>query len=137
MMGGQTYPAFRLAQFRSKTRTKLLFTELGSWRPWQHSEVAPLQRRANPLLEFPENVNGLGIAPFPGRETGSYFVETLSSANGLDTDTIPGNVNDSIAVEVQTNWIPLHIYFPESSPPIADHFYLLPDAYLSPPAPNP
>ena len=92
--------------------TELLFAERGSWHPWQCFGLAPLPGRASPLLDFPENVNGLGVAPILGRETGSYFVETLSSANGLGTDGIPRNVNDFAAVQVQSDWIPLHIYFP-------------------------
>ena len=137
MVGGQTCPAFWLSQFRLKTVTELLFAVRGSWRPWQHSGVVPLPGRANPLLDFPENVNGLDVAPFPRRETGSYFVETLSSPNDLGTNMIPGNVNDSVAVDVQTDWTPLHTYSPRSRPHVAGHFCPLPGAYLSPPTPSP
>ena len=79
---------------------ELLFAERGSWHPWQHSGAVSLSGRVNPLLDFPDNVNGLGVALFPDGETGSYFTETLSSANGLGTEMIPGNVNDSVAVDV-------------------------------------
>ena len=102
-MDGQTCPAFRLARFRLKTGTELLFAERDSWHPWQHSEIAFLWGRASLSLDFPENVNGLGVAPIPGRETDSYFIETLSSANDLGTDGIPGNVNEFAVVEVQTD----------------------------------
>ena len=102
-MGGQTCPAFRLSRFRSKMGTELLFVERDSWHPWQHSRVASLLGRVSPSLDFPENVNGLGVAPIPGRETDSYFIETLSSANDLGTDGIPGYVNDFAVVEVQTD----------------------------------
>ena len=55
-----------------------------------------------PNLIFPR-VDSLGVASIPKKETGSYFVETLSNANGLDTDGILGNVIDFTVVEVRTD----------------------------------